>query len=273
MAIPSVLTRILATKADEIAAGKALKTGAQLQARAADLPLARGFSAALHSASAAGVAVIAECKKASPSAGLIRADFDAAAIAASYQRGGATCLSVLTDEQYFQGHAQYLAQARAACELPVLRKDFIIDPWQVHESRCMGADCILLIVAALEPSQLQELYGTARAAGLDVLVEVHDEAEHELALPLAEAILGVNNRNLHSFETRLDTSMRLRALVPAVRPLVAESGIRSPADVSLLRAAGINAFLVGEAFMREADPGRALQQMFHARQDGQPQEV
>jgi len=262
MGTPSVLLRIMETKAQEIAAGKVAVTHSELRARAAGLPPARGFAAALEAAAAKGPAVIAECKKASPSAGVIRADFRPAEIAASYQRGGAACLSVLTDEQYFQGHSGYLAEARAACTLPLLRKDFIIDPWQVTESRCLGADCILLIVAALTPAQLQELYGAAREQGLDVLVEVHDAAELEQALPLREAVLGVNNRNLHNFETRLETSVQLRKLAPPARRLVAESGIRSREDVRFLQNAGIDAFLVGEAFMREAEPGAALRRLF-----------
>ena len=262
MGTPSVLRRIIETKLEEIAAGKAQNAHAELLAMAAGMPPARGFAAALEAAATSGPAVIAECKKASPSAGLIRADFRPAEIAASYQRGGAACLSVLTDEQYFQGDGSYLAEARAACTLPVLRKDFIIDPWQVAESRCLGADCILLIVAALAPAQLQELYGAARELGLDVLVEVHDAAELELALPLGEAVLGVNNRNLHNFETRLETSAQLRKLAPPNRRLVAESGIRNRADVRYLLDAGIDAFLVGEAFMREAEPGAALRRLF-----------
>lgn len=260
--VPSVLARILDTKADEVAAGKARCPHQSLKSKVADLPPPRGFAAALSSAAARGPAVIAECKKASPSAGVIRADFDPAGIAASYERGGAACLSVLTDERYFQGHPDYLALAREACRLPLLRKDFIVDPWQLSESRLLGADCILLIVAALTPSRLQELHGAAREESLDVLVEVHDEAELELALPLEDAILGVNNRNLHNFETQLETSVRLRAQVPGQRMLVAESGIRTKQDVAFLRESGIDAFLVGEAFMREPDPGAALRELF-----------
>jgi indole-3-glycerol phosphate synthase len=260
--VPSVLVRILDTKSQEIAAGKERVSAPQLAARIADLPPTRGFAAALSTAADKGTAVIAECKKASPSAGVIREDFRPAEIAASYQRGGAACLSVLTDTSYFQGHPDYLAQARDACSLPLLRKDFIVDPWQVAESRCLGADCILLIVAALSPAQLRDLHGVARAMSLDVLVEVHDETELEHAIALEDAILGVNNRNLHDFETRLDTSVRMRALAPGERLLVAESGIRTRDDVRLLRDAGISAFLVGEAFMREADPGAALHRLF-----------
>jgi len=262
MGTPSVLVRILETKAEEIAAGKARAPLSALRASSDDLPPPRGFGAALANAAAMGPAVIAECKRASPSAGVIRADFRPAEIAASYAAGGAACLSVLTDEVYFHGHPDFLAQAREACALPVLRKDFIVDPWQVAESRCMGADCILLIVAALSPAQLHDLYGAAREASLDVLVEVHDESELALALPMEDAILGVNNRNLHDFETRLETSVRLRSLIPAQRLMVAESGIRTRQDVAMLRRAGIDAFLVGEAFMREDDPGAALRRLF-----------
>lgn len=260
--IPSVLAKILDTKHEEIARGKAFVSHATLQARAADLPPARGFIAALAAAADAGTGIIAEVKKASPSAGVIRPDFQPAQIAASYERGGAACLSVLTDEAYFQGHRDYLAEARDACSLPALRKDFIIDPWQIEESRCLGADCILLIVAALGDAQLQDLHGRAVAAGLDVLVEVHDEDELRRALKLDGALLGVNNRNLHNFETDLETSLRLKALLPADRLLVTESGIRTRADVALMREGGIHAFLVGEAFMRAPDPGDALRALF-----------
>ncbi|KAA9130820.1 indole-3-glycerol phosphate synthase TrpC [Marinihelvus fidelis] len=263
MSLPTILERILVTKREEIAAGKARTSASELNAKAADLPPARGFVAALDAAAARGPAIIAEVKKASPSAGVIRADFRPADIAAAYERGGAACLSVLTDEDYFQGHADYLAQARGACALPVLRKDFIIDPWQVPESRCMGADCILLIVAALDDEQLHQLFGLAREQGMDVLVEVHDEDEMRRALALPDdALLGVNNRDLHRFVTSLDTTTRLQAMLPPGRMLVTESGIRTRKDIAGLRADGIDAFLVGEAFMREDDPGQALRQLF-----------
>ena len=206
--------------------------------------------------------MIAEVKKASPSAGVIRPDFQPAAIAESYEAGGAACLSVLTDERYFQGHRDYLAEARDACALPVLRKDFIVDSWQVLESRALGADCILLIVAALDDGPLRDLHGHARELGLDVLVEVHDEAELGRALAIDAQLVGVNNRDLHRFATDLGTSERLRPLVPAERTLVAESGIHTRADVARLQRAGINAFLVGEAFMRAKDPGAALRELF-----------
>jgi len=262
MAAASILDRILATKAQEVEAGKSAQSLAELKARSAGLPEPRGFERALRERAASGPAVIAELKKASPSAGLIRAKFVPADIARSYQAGGAACLSVLTDEAYFQGSAAYLAEARDACSLPVLRKDFVIDAWQIEESRCLGADCVLLIVAALDPAVLAELHGTAAEAGLDVLLEVHDEAELQLALGLDGGLIGVNNRDLRTFVTDIETTLRLQALTPAGRLLVTESGIRTRADVARLRAAGIQAFLVGEAFMREADPGRALRELF-----------
>ena len=267
--MPSVLARILDTKREEITLGKGHVSHAELRDQARDLPPTRGFVRALERAVATGPGIIAEVKKASPSAGVIREDFRPAEIAASYERGGAACLSVLTDAPYFQGHRDYLAQARGACVLPALRKDFIIDPWQVEESRCLGADCILLIVAALAQDQLVDLHGRAREVGMDVLTEVHDEGELERALALEDTLLGVNNRDLHVFETSLDTSLRLKALLPPERLLVTESGIRTQADVARMRDAGIHAFLVGEAFMREPDPGEALRRLFfEGRTDG-----
>ncbi len=209
--------------------------------------------------------MIAEVKKASPSKGLIRSDFDPAQIAKSYETGGAACLSVLTDVDFFQGADAYLQSARSACSLPVLRKDFLLDAYQVYEARALGADCILLIAAALEDAPLRELAALARSIGLDVLVEVHDEAELDRALALpsyAGLILGVNNRNLRSFEVSLDTTVLLKARLPADRWLVTESGIHAPEDVRKMRDAGVHAFLVGEAFMRAADPGAALAQLF-----------
>jgi len=235
-----------------------------IAALAAEQPPTRGFERHLQARAMPGPAVIAEIKKASPSAGLIREDFRPAAIAARYEWGGAACLSVLTDEDYFRGSDRYLAEARAACSLPVLRKDFTIDPWQVYESRALGADCILLIVAALETARLQELHGLAREIGLDVLVEVHDEQELERALLCDAGLIGVNNRDLHRFTTDLGTSERLRPLIPKEKIMVTESGIRCPADVQRLRNAGIDAFLVGEAFMRVPDPGAALRELFFA---------
>jgi indole-3-glycerol phosphate synthase len=262
MSIPSVLREILATKREEIAAGKRQASASELRDRAGDMAPARGFVVALEHHAGEGSAVIAEVKKASPSAGVIRADFRPAEIAASYEAGGASCLSVLTDERYFRGHRDHLREAREACALPVLRKDFIIDPWQVVESRCLGADCILLIVAALARSQMEDLHGAAEEHGMDVLVEVHDEREMEQALELQGCLLGVNNRNLHDFTTDLGTSERLKAMLPPARLLVTESGIRTRDDVERMRAAGVRAFLVGEAFMREDDPGAALQALF-----------
>lgn len=262
MTAPTILQEILRHKRGEIEAGKAWVSSDGLRARLADALPVRPFARQLAERLATGPAVIAELKKASPSAGVIREDFVPAEIAVSYERGGAACLSVLTDEKYFQGHRDYPQQARDACGLPILRKDFIIDPWQVLESRALGADCILLIVAALETGQLRDLAGFAREWGLDVLVEVHDEAELETALQLEDCLLGVNNRDLHTFTTDLGTSEFLRGKIPAGRLMVTESGIRSRRDVERMQAAGINAFLVGEAFMREADPGAALQALF-----------
>ena len=259
---PSILSKILATKAAEVAARSRILDLPAIVAQATGQPPARGFARRLSEAAARGPAVIAEIKKASPSAGVIRADFDAAGIAARYAWAGAACLSVLTDEQYFQGCDRYLAEARAACALPVLRKDFTIDPWQIYESRALGADCILLIVAALEHDQLQDLHGLAREIGLDVLVEVHDERELEDALDTGAELIGVNNRDLHRFTTDLATSERMRPLISQDKTMVSESGIHTAADVVRLRRAGIDAFLVGEAFMRAADPGVALRELF-----------
>jgi indole-3-glycerol phosphate synthase len=261
-ALPSILEKILETKAGEVAARKGERDLATVASLAADQPPARGFSRQIGAFARSGPAVIAEIKKASPSAGVIRADFDPAAIAASYAASGAACLSVLTDETYFQGSDAYLEQARAACDLPVLRKDFIVDPWQVHESRLLGADCILLIVAALTRGRLQDLDGLAREIGLDVLVEVHDEAELEQALSTGAELVGVNNRDLHRFTTDLAASERLRPLIPPERIMVTESGIHRPSDVERLRRCGIGAFLVGEAFMRAPDPGAELRRLF-----------
>jgi indole-3-glycerol phosphate synthase len=258
-----ILDRILARKREEIAERCARVPLAELSARSADMPDTRGFAAAIETVIEAGrPAVIAEIKKASPSKGLIRADFDPAAIARSYERGGATCLSVLTDADFFQGCEEYLREAREACSLPVLRKDFTIDPYQVHEARAIGADCILLIVAALDDARLLDLSLLAADLDLDVLVEVHDEAELERALDIPAPLIGINNRDLRSFEVSLDTSLRLRARAPAERLLVSESGIATTDDVTRLRAAGIHAFLIGETFMRADDPGHALRALF-----------
>ncbi len=267
---PDVLHRILQRKTEEIALRSARMPLRELQARLAGVPPSRGFAAAIEAKITAGQpAVIAEVKKASPSKGVIRPDFDPIAIARSYQAGGAACLSVLTDIDFFQGADTYLQQARAACTLPVLRKDFMIDPYQIAESRMLGADCILLIVAALDDGPLAALSAQSLALGMDVLVEVHDAAELERALRLAphagrQPLLGINNRDLRTFDVSLDTTLMLRDQVPAGRRLVTESGILTPADVARMRAAGIDAFLVGEAFMRASDPGTALQQLFYA---------
>ena len=260
--IPSILQRILETKAAEVAVRSSRCNLAEISAMARDQPPARGFANRVTTLTANGPAVIAEVKKASPSAGVIREDFRPADIAASYEQAGAACLSVLTDEQYFQGCDDYMAGARQACSLPVLRKDFMVDPWQIHESRAIGADCILLIVAALQRDQLQELDGLAGEMGLDVLVEVHDERELEDALSTGTRLVGVNNRDLHTFTTDLATSERLRPMLPPDLTMVTESGIHSLEDVRRMQAAQINAFLVGEAFMRSADPGEALQKLF-----------
>jgi indole-3-glycerol phosphate synthase len=258
-----VLERILAVKREEVAAASALKPLAALRAEAERMPPTRDYVGAMRANIAGGQpAVIAEVKKASPSKGVLRADFDPAAIARSYARHGAACLSVLTDVQFFQGHPSYLAQARDASGLPVLRKDFLVDPYQVYEALALGADCILLIVAALDDARLAELEAIALALGMAVLVEVHDDAELDRALRLKTPLLGINNRNLRTFETRLETTLELLPRIPADRLVVTESGILTPGDAQRMRDAGVNAFLVGEAFMRAADPGRALAQLF-----------
>ncbi|MDE2119827.1 MAG: indole-3-glycerol phosphate synthase TrpC [Betaproteobacteria bacterium] len=264
-----ILQRILATKAREVEAARAQTPLAELEQRArrrADAP--RGFAAALRRSIDAGRAgVIAEVKKASPSKGLLRADFDPAAIAAAYAAGGASCLSVLTDRDYFQGAPEYLRAARAACPLPVLRKDFLVDPYQVFEAAAMGADCVLLIAAALDDARLVELEDCATELGLDVLVEVHDGDELERALRLRTPLLGINNRDLRNFETHLETTLDLLPRIPPGRLVVTESGISSAADVARMRAHGVHAFLVGEAFMRRPDPGAALRELFGAADD------
>ncbi|MGV8942553.1 indole-3-glycerol phosphate synthase TrpC [Thermomonas sp.] len=258
-----ILKRILARKAEEVAERSARLPLAELQARTAAAPPPRGFADAIASRIAKGEsAVIAEIKKASPSKGVIRADFNPAAIARSYEIGGAACLSVLTDVDFFQGSDTYLQQARAACALPVLRKDFVVDAYQLYESRLLGADCVLLIAAALDDGQLSEFAFIADQLGMDVLVEVHDLDELERSLPVPARLLGINNRNLRTFEVSLDNTLALKDSVPADRVLVTESGILVPADVALMRDAGVHAFLVGEAFMRAPDPGSALRQMF-----------
>jgi indole-3-glycerol phosphate synthase len=258
-----ILNRILARKTEEVAERSAQLPLAELSARIEGLPPTRGFAAAMEAKIDAGLpAVIAEIKKASPSKGVIRPEFDPAAIAKSYAKGGAACLSVLTDKDFFHGSEEFLRQARDACALPVLRKDFVIDPYQVYEARAIGADCILLIVAALGDAALLELSLLAAELDLDVLCEVHDAEELERALALPVPLVGVNNRNLRTFETSLDTSLELQELMEYDRIMVTESGIRTAEDVAMLREAGINAFLVGEAFMRAENPGRELQRLF-----------
>ncbi|MCB1734410.1 MAG: indole-3-glycerol phosphate synthase TrpC [Gammaproteobacteria bacterium] len=260
---PDILKKIIARKWEEIAERSAQVGIPTLieQAKQADAP--RGFVEAIRRKLIAGHAgVIAEIKKASPSKGVLRADFQPAEIARSYAEHGAACLSVLTDADYFQGDETYLQQARAACTLPVIRKDFIVDAYQVHEARAIGADCILLIVAALEDQQMADLCGLANDLGMDVLIEVHDGEELERMLPLGQALVGINNRNLRTFETTLDTTIELLGRIPGDRIVVTESGILSPDDVATMRAHHVNAFLVGEAFMRAPDPGERLAELF-----------
>jgi indole-3-glycerol phosphate synthase len=258
-----ILNRIVATKREEITAALRTHSLASVRAAAEARTDVRDFEAALRAKVAAGLAaVIAEVKKASPSKGVLRADFRPAEIAASYARHGAACLSVLTDVDYFQGSADYLVEARAACALPVLRKDFMVDAYQVHEARAMGADCILLIAACLDDAQMADLEAVALAHRMSVLVEVHDGAELDRALRLKTPLLGINNRNLRSFEVTLDTTLGLLDRVPADRLLVTESGILGQADVQRMRAADVHAFLVGEAFMRAPNPGEALAALF-----------
>ena len=260
-----VLKRILARKQEEVAERRERVSLFELKARLSAAPPVRGFADAVQAKLQAGLpAVIAEVKKASPSKGVIRPDFDPAAIARSYEAGGAACLSVLTDIDFFQGSDAYLQQARTACSLPVLRKDFVVDAWQLHEARVLGADCVLLIAAALDDVQLAEFAFIADELGMDVLVEVHDLDELERALPVPARLLGINNRNLRTFEVSLQNTLDLQASVPLDRVLVTESGILAPADVALMRGAGVNAFLVGEAFMRQPDPGIALRDLFAA---------
>jgi len=258
-----ILARILATKAEEVAAAKRARPYAEVAAAAREQSPPRDFERALRSRIAAGhAAVIAEIKKASPSRGVLRADFDPSAIAASFAAAGAACLSVLTDRSYFQGDPAYLTAAREACALPALRKDFIVDEYQIAEARAMGADAILLIVAALTDARLADLEACARDLRLAVLVEVHDATELDRALRLATPLVGINNRNLRSFDVSLSTTFDLLPSMPAERLVVTESGILAPSDVAAMRARGVDAFLVGEAFMRAKDPGSALAELF-----------
>jgi indole-3-glycerol phosphate synthase len=258
-----ILNKILNTKHAEVTAAIAAKPLVLMRAEAVDAPPPRDFVGAIRSKISAGKsAVIAEIKKASPSKGVIREDFHPAEIAATYAAHGAACLSVLTDAQYFQGSPEYLKQARAACNIPVLRKDFMITPYQVYEARAMGADCILLIAAALNLARMQELETIAHDLGMAVLVEVHDGAELELALQLATPLVGINNRNLRTFEVTLDTTLGLLQRIPQNRIVVTESGIFTPDDVTFMRNHNVHTFLVGEAFMRQPDPGVELARVF-----------
>lgn len=258
-----ILNKILATKREEVAQGLAQISLEAMREQALSQPDCRDFIGNIvKKIDKNKPAVIAEIKKASPSKGVIREDFHPAAIAQSYEKGGAACLSVLTDRQYFQGAAEYLQQARAACQLPVLRKDFMIDPYQVYEARAMGADCILLIAAALDLTQLQTLELTAHNLGMAVLVEVHNAEELALALQLETPLLGINNRNLRTFEVSLQTTLDLLEDIPEDRFVVTESGIFTPEDVALMRSHDVHGFLVGEAFMRQDDPGAELARVF-----------
>ena len=263
-----ILEKILAVKRDEVAAAKSARPLASVRREAENNEATRGFVSAIRSKVGAGdtalkgAAVISEIKKASPSKGVIRENFNPAEIAADYEKHGAACLSVLTDKQFFQGATEYLQQARAACSLPVLRKDFLVDDYQVYEARAMGADAILLIVDALDLPQLLDMEATAHALGLDVLVECHDAAELEVALRLVTPLIGINNRNLRSFEVSLDTTLSQLHRIPKDRIVVTESGILAPADVALMRSHHVHTFLVGEAFMRAPSPGEELARLF-----------
>jgi indole-3-glycerol phosphate synthase len=258
-----ILEKIVEVKHQEVQAARKRKSLEAVRADAQSRVLTRDFVGAMRSKMAAGqAAVIAEVKKASPSKGVLRPDFIPADIAQSYAEHGAACLSVLTDQSFFQGCADYLKQARASCDLPVLRKDFMVDAYQIYESRAMGADCVLLIAACLDDAQMRDLEALALSLNMAVLIEVHDGAELDRALALRSPLLGINNRNLKTFEVSLDTTLGLQARVPADRLIITESGIATAADVQRMRQAGIHAFLVGEAFMRADEPGLALEQLF-----------
>ncbi|MFE3837825.1 indole-3-glycerol phosphate synthase TrpC [Pseudogemmobacter sonorensis] len=257
----TILDRIKAYKLEEIAARKARHTQAEIEAAARQAPPPRGFGAALKSAASTGYGLIAEIKKASPSKGLIRADFDPPALARAYEDGGATCLSVLTDAPSFQGDDDYLTQAHDVVKLPCLRKDFLYDPWQVAESRALKADCILLIMASLSDEQALELESAAMAWGMDVLIEVHDEAELARAQRLKSPLIGINNRNLHSFEVTLETTRRLARMVPEDRMIVSESGLHTPEDLADLARFGARCFLIGESLMRQEDVTAATREI------------
>ncbi len=258
-----LLQRILSAKRAELAAAKEMLPQPTIEARAHAAPPPRDFTGALRAKLAAGrPAVIGEIKRASPSRGVLRENFDPAAIAKSYAAAGAACLSVLTDREFFQGSIEHLQAARASCSLPALRKDFIVEPYQVYEARAIGADCILLIAASLSEAAMKELEALAHALGMAVLVEVHDAKELRAALELKTPLLGINNRDLRTFETRLETTLDLLDRVPGDRIVITESGILAPGDVARMRSSGVNAFLVGEAFMRAPDPGEALRALF-----------
>lgn len=259
---PTILGKILNRKIVEIASRQHHVSLGSLREKSASMGPARGFSKRLRERVALGeAAVIAEIKRASPSRGVIREDFDPVSIAISYARAGAACLSVLTDVDFFQGSDAHLTAVRAQTDLPVLRKDFVIDSYQLYESRVMGADCVLLIVSALQPKRLAELYHLARSLQMDVLIEVHDETELALALGFDDAIVGINNRNLHTFETSLETTYRLLDHIPPQSLVVTESGIRTRGDIAAMRARNVHTFLIGEAFMRSADPGAELAEL------------
>lgn len=261
---PTILKKILARKFEEVAERSVALPIEQLQEFLAYQEATRGFTRAIRQKIDQGAAaVIAEIKKASPSKGVIREDFDVVEIARSYEKGGAACLSVLTDMDFFQGNDDYLRQARNATRLPLLRKDFVVDSYQIHEARALGADCVLLIVAALDAPSLARLHDTARDIGLDVLVEVHNRQELDIALRLSTPLIGINNRNLHTFHTSLDTTFNLLDRIPDDRLIITESGIHTIDDVMAMRGHEVNAFLVGEAFMRADDPGRRLMEMFN----------
>ncbi len=260
---PDILKKIISRKLEEIEACKQKVSIEELKQRIDSAPAIRGFVESIRQKMAAGkAAVISEIKKASPSKGVIREDFQPAEIARSYEKGGAACLSVLTDIDFFQGADAYLVAARGACSLPVIRKDFIIDAYQVYEARAMGADCILLIVAVLEDGQMQRLAELATELGMDVLVEVHDEEELRRSLPLNLPLVGINNRNLRTFETSLNTTINMLKMIPEGRIVVTESGIHTPEDVALMRSHHVETFLVGEAFMRADEPGERLAELF-----------
>ena len=260
----NILDTIIATKFEEIKDSQKIKTLHQLKDEVKSASPPRGFVKAIEAQLLKNKAtVIAEIKKASPSKGVIRENFNPREIAISYEKGGATCLSVLTDQKYFQGHTNYLKEARAACSLPVLRKDFMVDPYQIYEARMMGADCILLIVAALSFDLMKELEAMAHALDMDVLVEVHNQAELDLALQLKTLLLGINNRNLKTFEVSLQTTFDLIKNVSVDKVIVTESGIFTPMDIKIMQDHHVNTFLIGEAFMRESDPGESLKTLFH----------